>query len=846
LPPASPAGDPDQPGWTARLLRARARLAAVAGRAGVGATALARRVGPAARGVARAVRRLRVSGPVRAIGRATWRRKTAIALVLLVLTVTPVALLAAWSWQTVSSLSLERIQEASFLYGAGQALSAGLSVEAVDLAGTLRRLRYQEVAAAPRAAGQFHRTPGAWEIFLNARSDPRAERAALRVRLPLDGSRIVTVVNAADGSSLDSIELEPEILSGLSDTVGQFRRPIRLSQVPKHLMAAVLAAEDHRFFEHGGVDAKAVLRAIWVNLRRGEVAQGGSTLTQQLVKNLVLTPRRTWGRKVREAGAAVMLEWRYGKNEILETYLNAIYLGQHGSMSLYGVGAAARSYFGKDVEKLTLGEAALLAGMIRAPNTYSPVQNADRARERRDLVLTRMRDLGLIDEVTRAQASEERIRVRPGTAPRLLGPYFLDYVRAQIEPSLFDTGWQGGGLRVYTTLDPVLQRAAEAAVSRGLDRLEGRYKQLRRAEGGSRLQAALIALDPVTGEVRALVGGRDYTQTQFNRAVLAHRQPGSAFKPFVYLAALGYGPNGTPPPLTPVSVVNDEPLSLRVGRDTWTPRNYEDRFEGPVTVRRALEQSLNAATVRVAEAVGYEAVIRIARYVGFTSPMQPVPALALGSFEVTPLELATAYATLANGGQRLTPITVRAAVERDGTLLDQPAATRTSTVHPGEAFLVTNLLRGVVDRGTGAAARSLGVEGPVAGKTGTTNDGRDAWFVGYTPRLVTLVWVGFDEREVLRLSGSQAALPIWADFTRAAAAVFPPAAFTVPTSVVFRDVDPTNGKLATRYCPTIFREAFLSGTEPRELCNDHGGAGQLFDSLFQRFLDALGKPKDTR
>jgi penicillin-binding protein 1B len=538
-----------------------------------------------------------------------------------------------------------------------------------------------------------------------------------------------------------------------------------------------------------------------------------------------------------------MLEWRYGKNEILETYLNAIYLGQHGNVGLYGVGAAARSYFGKEIEKLTLGEAALLAGMIRAPNSYSPVQDAERARERRDLVLTRMRDLGLIDEAARVKASEERIRVRSGTAPRLLGPYFLDHVRAQIEPSLADSGWQGGGLRIYTTLDPVLQRAAEAAVTRGLDRLEGRYKHLRRGEAGQRLQAALIALDPATGEVRALVGGRDYAQTQFNRAIQARRQPGSAFKPFVYLAALGFGPNGAPPPLTPVSFVKDEPLSLRVGRDTWTPRNYEDRFEGTVTVRRALEQSLNAATIRVAEAVGFDAVVRAARQVGFTSAMQPVPALVLGSFEVTPLELATAYATLANGGQRLTPVTVRAVVERDGTLLDQPIPTRTATVQPGEAFLVTNLLRGVVDRGTGASARALGVEGAVAGKTGTTNDGRDAWFVGYTPRLVTLVWVGFDERDVLRLSGSQAALPIWADFMRASLSVLPPAAFTVPTSVVFRDVDPSNGKLATRFCPVVFREAFLSGTDPREMCSDHGGPGQIFDSLFQRFLDALGRPR---
>jgi penicillin-binding protein 1B len=606
-------------------------------------------------------------------------------------------------------------------------------------------------------------------------------------------------------------------------------------------MAAVLAAEDHRFFEHGGVDGKAVVRAVWVNLRRGEVAQGGSTLTQQLVKNLVLTPKRTWTRKVREAALAAMLEWRYGKTDILEAYLNAIYLGQHGNAGVFGVGAAARAYFGKEVEQVTLAEAALLAGMIRAPNSYSPVQSLDRARERRDTILARMVEVGLLDEAARARAAREKIRVRSGAGSRRLAPYFLDHVRAQIEPPLADDGWQGGGLRIYTTLDPVLQRAAEAAVSRGLDRLEGRYRHLRRADAAQRLQAALIALDPATGEVRALVGGRDHAQSQFNRAIHARRQPGSAFKPFVYLAALRFGPGGGPPPLTPVSIVSDEPFSMRVGRDTWSPRNYEDRFEGPVTVRRALEQSLNAATVRVAESVGLDAVIGTARQVGFTSLMQPVPALVLGSFEVSPLELAAAYAALANGGERLSPVAVRAVVGRDGAVVDQAAPTRAAAVRPEEASLLTYLLRGVVDRGTGAVARTLGVEGVVAGKTGTTNDGRDAWFVGYTPRLVVLVWVGFDERDVLRLSGGQAALPIWADFMRAAMTVVPSGSFTVPTTLLFRDVDPTSGKLASRFCPLVFREAFLSGTEPTEACADHG-AGHLFDSLYQRFLDLFARP----
>jgi penicillin-binding protein 1B len=454
-----------------------------------------------------------------------------------------------------------------------------------------------------------------------------------------------------------------------------------------------------------------------------------------------------------------------------------------------------------------------------------------------------MRDLGLIDEATRATAGHESVRVKPPTSARLPAPYFLDYVRTQIEQPQNDNGLPGGGLRIYTTLDPVLQRAAEAALARGFDRLEGRYRQLRRAEPGQRLQGALVALDPLTGEIRALVGGRDYWQSQFNRITHARRQPGSAFKPFVYLAALGWGARGEPPRFTPVSMVMDEPLTLQVGNETWVPRNYEDRFEGRVTIRRALEQSLNAATVRVAAEVGFDAVIRVARQVGFTSPMQPVPALTLGSFEVTPLELATAYAPLANGGHRVASTAVRAVVDRDGTVLEETVPSRVPALRPDEAFLLTYLLRGVVDRGTGTAARTLGVDGAVAGKTGTTNEGRDAWFVGYTSRLVTLVWVGFDEREALQLSGAQAALPIWADFMRTAMAVLPSGPFTVPSSVTFRDVDPTNGKLANRYCPIVVREAFLASTEPREVCTDHGGPLQTFDSLFRRFFELFGRPE---
>ena len=763
------------------------------------------------------------------------RRRLLTALGLLILIGPPIAL-GIWTWRTAAAFDLSRLEDAALIYAAGQVLAPGVSVDAADLPGALRRLGYRETQSPPTAPGQFRRDASAWDIHLRPRQDPRSARPALVVHLAVDGSRI-RQLSTATGEVLEEIELEPETLTGLGGAANQLRHPVPLAAVPQHLVQAVLAAEDHRFFEHSGVDLRAVGRAVWVNVRRGELAQGGSTLTQQLVKNLVLTPKRTWGRKVREAALALAIERRYSKEEILAAYLNGIYLGQHGGFAVYGVGAAARSFFGKDVERLTLGETATLAAIIRAPNTYSPAQHPERARERRNMLLRRMRDLRMLDDRRLAQATQERLVVQRGTAINALGPYFADWVRAQVEQIQPVDEASSGGLRIYTTLQPILQRAAEAALVRGLDRLEGQYRALRRSDPAARLQGAIVALDARTGEIRAMVGGRDYGQSQFNRVTQARRQPGSAFKPFVYLAALGQGPRGEPPNFTPASLLEDRPLTIGVGRTAWTPRNYENRYEGTVTVRRALEQSLNAATVWMADSIGYDAVVRSAREAGFTSPMEAVPALVLGSFEVTPIELATAYAALASGGDRVGPTGLRAVVDREGDV-SQPRVERAPGLKPDEAFLISHMLRGVMDRGTGSPARRLGVEGPVSGKTGTTNEGRDTWFVGYTSRLVALVWVGFDQRDVLRLSGAQAALPIWAEFMRTALAVVPTEAPGAPASITFREVDATNGKIATTWCPAVIREAFLAATEPRDACPDHGPAAAV-GSFFRRLFESI-------
>jgi penicillin-binding protein 1B len=714
-----------------------------------------------------------------------------------------------WAGTTATRLDLDAVQQTPLVFATGRALRPGVAIQAVGE--SLDRLRYREVSNAPAQPGEFRRTPGRWEIHLRARED--VSRPARRVRLDVRGPRIADVTDVSGALNQIGAELEPELLTGVGETGLERRRPLALTDMSRFIPAAVLAAEDHRFFDHGGLDFLAVGRATVVNASRGEIAQGASTLTQQLVKNLALGPERTWSRKIREGALALALERRYPKGKILEAYLNTVYLGQRGRAAIIGVGAAAQSYWGRDAGRLGLAESALLAGMIRAPNRYSPAEHPERARRRRDAVLRRMHELRMIDGPALEAALAERTGVRAGAGGLpSQAPYFLDYVRASIPARL---GTESP--RIYTTLDPGLQRAAEAAVARGLDRLESGHRGLRRSPSGERIQAALVALDPTTGEVRALVGGRDYETSAFNRVTHARRQPGSAFKPFVFLAALRRGATGQPPAVTSVSLVEDLPIEVETMQEPWVPRNFEDRFDGVITVRQALERSSNAAAVRLAQATGLDRVVRTARDVGFTSRMTPVPALALGSFEVTPLELAAAYATLANGGHPLSPLGVRrieGRAEASAARGGGEVRGGMSAVSPEEAYLLTYLLRGVVDRGTGAGARALGLSGAAAGKTGTTNDTRDAWFAGYSPRLVAVVWIGFDDGTPLRLSGARAALPIWTDFMRAAAALEDPGEFAVPPTVVFRQA-----------CGSAFPEAFLPLTEPREPCGLVGQAG---------------------
>jgi penicillin-binding protein 1B len=622
--------------------------------------------------------------------------------------------------------------------------------------------------------------------------------AAVRARLVPPLERIPTAVYSRPVPWGDSDRAEgPIALAGLGERLAERRLPVDRRTVPDHLVDAVLAVEDQRYFQHHGLDFRRIGGALVANVKAGRIAQGGSTLTQQLVKNLFLSAERTPVRKLREAAMAVVLELRYDKEQILDAYLNEVYLGQDGSRAIHGVGAAAQYYFGKRVERLSVAESALLAGMIQAPNRFNPIRNERVARRRRNLVLSLMVEQDRLSRVGAERASQARLATRAYSAPSLDARYFRDLVVAGRPGSL-----PARGAALYTTLDPTLQRAATQAVRDGLGRLQSRDAQ-----------AALVAIDPRTGEVLALVGGRDYQASQFNRATDARRQPGSAFKPVVALAALHRDGNGAPA-FTLASRVDDEPLSVMTPSGRWEPSNYDRSFRGPVTVREAIEQSLNVPFVRIGLEIGPERIVTTARRLGITSPLRAVPSLALGSSEVSLLELVRAYGVFANGG-RLAPTRIvvgRSAVGRRPEAVPGAAATRVAD--PAEAYLVTSALEGVIQRGTGQALSVDGRFGSLAGKTGTSNGWRDAWFIAYSPSVAVGAWVGFDDGRSLGLTGAGAALPIVARFLDRADPEGP-RTFPVPAGV---EVVPVSGGDSGWFDDCGAEEVFLQGTAPASDC----------------------------
>ncbi len=590
---------------------------------------------------------------------------------------------------------------------------------------------------------------------------------------------------------------------------------VSVTRVPKSVRAAFIATEDRRFYYHTGVDWRSAARAFLRNLSAVSIREGFSTITMQVVRNAFLphlSNERSFRRKLIEIELARRLERTLGKQQILEMYLNVIYLGN----GTYGVEAASRDLFGKSVGRLSLAEAATIAGLAKGPSLYAPRRHPDRARARRDLVLSLMAREGYISPDLAERTREEPLRLaRAEWRPPRDRSYALDPVRAAVDSVLGEDAAFAGDIVVHSTIDAEAQQAAERAL-----RIQGAaiQRQAPRSASRAELEGAVVALDPRTGEIRALVGGRRTVRRGFNRALGARRQPGSAFKPFVYAAALSAG-------YSPATILDDSPVEIEdVGR-VWRPENFGGEYGGPLTLRRALMRSANAATVRLSQSIGEKRVVALARRSGIRSRMDAVPALALGALEVTPLELVAAYAPFANGGMKVHPSILSRIESADGSVLWRaPRRQPEQALEQAEAFQITSMLQSVVDGGTGRVVRNMGVKGPVAGKTGTTNNGADVWFIGYTPTVVAGFWFGYDAPRPIALnaSGGRLAAPAWAMFyldgwhERSPAGSWKP-----PPELVQQSIDPSNGMLANEWCPDTQREWFKAGTEPTQTCHTH-------------------------
>jgi penicillin-binding protein 1B len=723
---------------------------------------------------------------------------------------------------------IPRVFARPLTFNTGQVISPSELVARLNDVGYAERARAEkpgEFAIGERAVALIPRggdyAARAVQVSFTPLPPPKAGRKAAP-----PPERIARV--AIDGKASAEVSLDPPVLTGLATGSREKRRRVALDAIPERVRQAVLAIEDRRFYYHPGIDPIRIVGAIVTNLSGSRTyLVGASTITQQLARNFFLTEemaeeqqsrQRSFRRKLLEQFMAIILETKATKDEILELYLNDVYLGHRGSFALHGVAEASRMYFGKDVTNLTLAESALIAGVIQSPYNHSPFTSLGRAKERRNVVLRAMADSDYISSDAATRASEEPITV-VARALDNAAPYFVDYMRQVLDETLPGVTARAAPLDIYTTLDLNMQRAAQDAVRDGLARVDEALARRRKGDT-RRPQAALIAVDPRTGEIRAMVGGRSYNQSQFNRAVMAHRQPGSTFKPFVYLAAFERAADEGRADITPATMVWDEPTTWTYDEQEWAPKNYEDEYDGFITLRRALALSRNIATIKVAEQTGFDKVAEVWRRTKVGQALKGYPSIALGVFELSPMEMATAYTLFANGGV-IAPLRSLARVVSGEQTVTAKATVGPTVARPETTFLVTHMMRSVLNEGTGAGARAAGFALDAAGKSGTTNDLRDAWFVGFTPELLAVVWVGFDDNQPLGLSGTQAAVPIWASFMMKALAGRANVPFEPPAGVSFVEIDRDTGKLATPTCPRVTTEAFLAGTEPLEVCELH-------------------------
>jgi penicillin-binding protein 1B len=733
-------------------------------------------------------------------------------------------ILGIWIYrESVGRFQVRKLRLPTRIYADYTPLTAGAAMQRDDLLEKLDRLGYREAERLAKP-GDFAPAEGGVDIFTRKFTHPSGEYADQPIRVLFSKSQIESVVSLREARPLDRAALEPELLTSVLSEQLENRSPVTLEQVPQILQDAVVVTEDVRFWRHPGVDPFGIVRAVFRNLRAGGVSEGASTLTQQLVKNYFLTSERTYKRKIIEAFMAVILDARYSKREILEAYLNDIYLGRNRSISILGVGEASRFYFGKPVTEIEVHEAALLAGMIRSPNNNEPFKNPETAMKRRNTVLQLLLKEKKITQEQYNKARSEQLPRKPFRQKSGLSsiPFYVDRVLNELATDYGIDDVQGRGLRIYTAIDLSAQDNAARVVDQSLRNIEKSSRKLRNHDPA--LQGALIHIDVPTGEIRALVGGRNYETSQFNRALKSKRLVGSLFKPFVYLTA--FEPSLSNQNITPATQVSDSRFVLkRRWSDDWSPRNYDGRYLGNVTVAYALEQSLNSASVRIGLACGIESILKTARTLGVQTEMEDDnPSILLGAVGIPPIEMAEAYSTIARQGARIAPRSIRFVTDDRGRTLRGAGEAKPTQVFPQrDVYLLTRVMEGVVNRGTAGSSRSMGFRKIAAGKTGTTNDKRDAWFIGFTPQTLALTWVGFDDNDPTGLSGSDAAVPMWTRYMIAATAGQPNVDFPPPPGIVMTEVDKSSGGLASPNCPKnmLTTLAFKTGTEPTRICPTH-------------------------
>jgi penicillin-binding protein 1B len=709
----------------------------------------------------------------------------------------------------------------SRVYSDATQIVPGMSYPRALLEPKLNHVGYREVNKRVENPGEYRYVNDDLEIYLNNFEYPDMEFHAMPVLVEMNGGAVRSVKRLTDNITMRGVRLEPELITSIYDNQMEDRVPVSLDAVPKHLVDAIISTEDKRFYSHEGISLIGIASALIKDIRSKALVAGGSTLTQQLVKNLYLTSERTLSRKAQEALMAVLLEMRFSKEQILEAYLNEIYLGNNGSVQIAGVEQASQVYFGKKVTYITLSEAATLAGIIRSPNVLSPLRNPERAKARRDTVLMLMRDQGRITQREYEETVAMPLQVTRFPKTSRSAPFFVDLVLKQLRETYPETQLKTEGLRIFTTLDTIMQRSAEEALDNGIANLGKKYKHIRTSQ--TPLEGVVLTVQPGTGYVKALVGGRSYSTTQFNRAIQARRQPGSLFKPFVYVTAMD--PARGRQALTASTVLDDSPISVQSGTAVWKPQNYDNRFHGHVTVREALAHSYNIPAVRAAINAGVPNVIKTAASIGVESRLEAYPSISLGSFEVTPLEIAFAYSVFANLGVKAEPVSILAVVKHDGGLLETRNAKMNRVAPASVCYVMNDVLKDVFNYGTAGRARSLGFQHPFAGKTGTTSNYRDAWFIGYSPRVLSLVWIGFDDGHSTRLAGGDACLPIWTRHMNRIDGLVADVDWKRPDDVTDREIDPESGMLATPYCPTTRSETYVVGTEPETVCPIHAGSG---------------------